>query len=195
MTEGRLDRQFRRSGSGGEELNIKKSIIAAAVMAATMSGVVLAQGPVSGEREFTLAGTGTSDKDFDNSSFGISGDYGWYTNDNMVWGIRQSINYADVAGGGLSNNFWSGSTRGYVNHLFLDGAARPFIGANLGAIYGDAVDTGTAGLEFGLKYYVLPKTFILARAEYQFFFNSSSDAREGWDNGAFSYVLGMGYNF
>jgi hypothetical protein len=174
---------------------MKKHILATALIAVSLSGVALAQGPVSGEREFTLAGTGTSDKDFDNSSFGISGDLGWYTSDHMVWGVRQSINYADVSGGGLSEDFLSGSTRGYVNHLFLDGAARPFIGANLGAIYGDAVDTGTAGLEFGLKYYVLPKTFILARAEYQFFFKDSGDARDGWDNGAFSYVLGMGYNF
>lgn len=60
-----------------EELNMKKHIIATAVIAASLSGVALAQGPVTGEREFTLAGTGTSDKDFDNSSFGISGDIGW----------------------------------------------------------------------------------------------------------------------
>lgn len=175
---------------------MKNHILATALMAASLSGVVLAQeGPVTGERELTLSGTGTSDKNFDNSGFGMSGDIGWYTADNMVWGVRQSVNYADVDGGGLSNNFWSGSTRGYLNYLFLDGATRPFIGANLGGIYGDAVDTGTAGLEFGLKYYVLPKTFILARAEYQFFFKNTTDASEGWDEGAFNYVLGMGYNF
>jgi hypothetical protein len=175
---------------------MKKQMAVVLVSAVMGTGVMAQGGPVDGEREFSLAGTGTSDKDFDNSSFGISGDIGWYTRDHIVWGVRQSVVFADVEGEGLSNDFWSGSTRGYMNWQFFDGAARPFVGANLGAVYGDGVnDSGTAGLEFGLKYYVLPKTYILARAEYQFFFDSGSDAADQFDDGAFNYVLGMGYNF
>ena len=190
---------------------MNKTLIAAAVLTASMSGMVAAQedmttdmtateaparGPADGDREFSLSGTGSSDKNFDNSSFGISGDYGWFTSDKSVWGIRQSINFADIEGEDLSNDFWNGSTRGYYDYHFLDGNWRPFIGASLGAIYGDGVkDSAFAGLEFGVKYYVLPKTYILARAEYQFFFSDSSSASDNWEDGAFAYVFGMGYNF
>lgn len=156
----------------------------------------VSKGPVGGEREFSLAGTGNSDKDFDNSNFGISADYGWFTSDRSVWGVRQSLNFADIEGESLSDDYWNGSTRGYYDYHFGSGAARPFVGASLGAVYGDAVDDSAfAGLEFGLKYYVLEKTYILARAEYQFFFDSGSSAEDSWDDGAFAYTIGMGFNF
>lgn len=176
-----------------------KNLLAIGVLAAALPAVAMAQGnvgPKQGDREFSLSGTGTSDKDFDNSSVGISADIGWYTTPNLAWGIRQSVNYADIEGANASDDFWNGSTRGYVDYHFLDGAARPFIGASLGAMYGDGVDdTGFAGLEVGLKYYVLDSTYILARAEYQFFFDSSNDAEDNFDDGAFAYVLGIGFNF
>jgi len=50
-------------------------------------------------------------------------------------------------------------------------------------------------LELGLKYYVLEDTFILARGEYQFFFDSSDSAEDNFDNGAWQYVFGLGFNF
>ncbi len=179
---------------------MKKAYLAVAVLTAGLSGVAFGQqeniGPQDGSREFSLAGSGTSDKDFDNSSFGVSGDYGWYTSSHSVWGIRQSINFADIKGEDLGDDFWSGSTRGYYDYHFGDGAARPFVGGSLGAVYGDGVnDSAFAGLEFGLKYYVLESTYILGRAEYQFFFDSGSSAEDNFDDGAWVYVLGMGYNF
>lgn len=53
----------------------------------------------------------------------------------------------------------------------------------------------SAGLEFGLKYYVLEGTFILGRAEYQFFFDDGDEAEDNFDDGAFAYVIGIGYHF
>ncbi|WP_339799809.1 hypothetical protein [uncultured Marinobacter sp.] len=154
-------------------------------------------GPEQGDREFSLSGTGSSDQDFDSSSIGVSADLGWYLRDAVVAGVRQSINYADIEGEDLSNDFWNGSTRGYVNYQFLTDRARPFIGASLGGIYGDGVkDTAFAGLETGLKYYVLAKTYFLARVEYQFLFSSTSDAADAFqDDGAWAYTVGLGYNF
>ncbi|MDX1735641.1 MAG: hypothetical protein R3228_14805, partial [Halioglobus sp.] len=114
----------------------------------------------------------------------------------LVYGARQSANFTDVKGDNLSRDIWNGSTRGYVNYHFGENNARPFVGASLGAVYGDAVDdTGFAGLEFGLKYYVLAKTYILGRAEYQFFFDSGGSAEDNWDDGAFAYTIGVGFNF
>jgi len=178
---------------------MNKNLISIAILAASMSGMAVAQGtvgPVNGDREFSLSGAGSSDKDFDNSSVGISADLGWYTSDKAVWGVRQSLNFADIEGNNVSNDFWNGSTRGYYDYHFLNSSWRPFVGASLGAVYGDGVkDSAFAGAEFGVKYYVLEKTFILARAEYQFFFNDSDSASDNWQNGAFAYVIGMGFNF
>lgn len=153
-------------------------------------------GPTAGDREITLSGTGSSDSDFDSSTAGITGDYGWYRNDMLSWGIRQSVNYASIEGADLTDDYWNGSTRGYINQHFLQDKFRPFIGASLGAVYGDGVeDGGFAGLEFGQKYYVLPSTFVLARAEYQWFFDSSSNVDDNFSDGAFAYTVGIGYNF
>ena len=154
-------------------------------------------GPAEGDREFTLSGTGSSDQSFDSASIGMSADLGWYTSDNMVFGIRQSLNYADIEGENATDDFWNGATRGYVNHQFLDDRARPFVGASLGGIYGDGVkDSAFAGLETGIKYYVRSKTFIIARAEYQFLFSDTDEASDAFqDDGAWAYTVGLGYNF
>jgi len=153
-------------------------------------------GPASGEREITLSGSGGSDRNFDSGNFSISGDYGWYTNNNMLIGIRQSVQYQNIEGATFRNDFWNGSTRGFVDWHFGQANWRPFVGASLGAVYGDGLrDSGFAGLELGFKYYVLPKTFIMARGEYQWFFRKTRDIDHSFDDGAWVYTLGMGYNF
>lgn len=153
--------------------------------------------PDQGEREFSLSGTGSSDRNFDSGTFGVTGDMGWYLQEHMILGVRQSINYASIEGESLIDDFWNGSTRGYLNYQFLDNRARPFIGASLGGVYGDGVqDSAFAGLEAGLKYYVLTKTYLLTRVEYQFLFDSASDATDAFqDDGAWAYTVGLGYNF
>ncbi|MBE0506880.1 MAG: outer membrane beta-barrel protein [Marinospirillum sp.] len=153
-------------------------------------------GPSAGDREFSISGAGSSDKNFDSGSFGLAADYGWYLQDNMVVGVRQGLNYASIEGERFKDDFWNGSTRGYLDYQFGTDRARPFVGASLGLIYGDGVRNSTfAGLETGLKYYVLPSTYFLARVEYQWFFNSSNDANNTFSDGAFAHTVGLGYNF
>lgn len=150
-------------------------------------------GPKEGDREFSISGAGTSDKNFDNGGMGLSGDMGWYINDQTVAGIRQSVSWGAVDNGG---DDWSGATKGFIDYHFGQAELRPFVGANLGAIYyNHAKNTGTAGLELGAKYYVLPSTFIQARAEYSFLFDSKDTADRNVDNGSWNYTVGMGYNF
>ncbi len=112
-------------------------------------------------------------------------------------GVRQSINYASIEGENITDDFWNGSTRGYLNYHFLADRARPFLGGSLGGIYGDGVkDSAFAGLETGVKYYVQTATYFLARVEYQFLFSSTSDAADAFqDDGAWAYTVGLGYNF
>lgn len=168
------------------------STAVAAQPAATSSNI----GPIQGEREFTLSGTGVGDRNFDSGSFGVSGDYGWYASPRTLYGFRQSINYASIENASLRNDFWNGSTRFFANYHFGTTAFRPFIGASIGGVYGDGVSNSAfAGLETGFKYYVLSKTFLLARAEYQWYFDNARDVDNSFDQGAWAYTIGIGYNF
>lgn len=154
-------------------------------------------GPSAGDREFSISGTGAGDKGFNSGAFGISGDYGWYQGDNVVIGVRQSINYASISGASLRNDFWNGSTRAYANYQFLNDALQPFVGGSLGAVYGDGIQNSAfAGLEGGVKYYLQPKAYLLSRVEYQFMFESSSEVADAFqENGVLAYTVGLGVNF
>ncbi len=157
-----------------------------------MGSSVAMAGPEAGDRSLTLSGNGTSDKDFDNNTFGVSGQMGWFTSDHLEVGFRQSLNGAATDG----DDPWSGSTRVFADYHFTDEGLIPFVGANVGGIYGEDVDTtGSAGLEAGLKYYVKEKTFISFMGEYQFLFDDTDDVDEQFDDGAFLYNLGIGFNF
>ena len=148
-------------------------------------------GPQEGSQEFSLSGTGTSDKDFETGGFGITGSYGYYLNPNLQAGVRQTLTWSDT---GASS--WIGSTRGTLDYHFGTGRWRPFIGANLGMVYGDDVDaTGIISPEVGLKYYANQTTFIYGMAEYQVFFQDSDDLEDNYDDSAFVYTVGIGFNF
>ncbi|MBK1727344.1 hypothetical protein CKO13_10010 [Halorhodospira neutriphila] len=183
---------------------LRNRVLALAIIA-SLPAVSLAQeggmqgsgvGPTVGDREFSISGSGNSEQDFDSGSLSVTGDLGWYVTERWVLGIRQSVNYASIQGTSIEDDFWNGSTRGFADYHFGRSAWRPFLGANLGLVYGDGVeDTGLAGLEAGLKYYVLPKTFISGLAEYQWFFESSDEADDQFDDGAWVYSVGLGFNF
>ena len=168
--------------------------LTAAALAALVSLPAFAAdvGPEAGSREFTLAGTGASDNEFDNSTLGLSGSYGWYFSRNASVNLRQSLSYADVPG----DNIWLGSTRVGVDYHFGQARLRPFVGLNLGLVYGEDVDTtGIAGPELGLKYYVKPETFVYGQTEYQFFFEDSDEFEANYDDGSFVHTVGIGFNF
>lgn len=154
-------------------------------------------GPAAGDREMSISGAGSSDRRFKGGSFGVTGDYGWYQSPQMVWGIRQSVNYASIRGENITNDFWNGSTRAYGNYHFGQTQTRPFVGGSLGFVYGDGVkNSGFSGLETGVKYYMREKTYFLARVEYQFFFSKSrSEFEDSFKDGAWAYTVGLGYNF
>ena len=151
-------------------------------------------GPTEGSNEFTLSGTGTSDRGLDNGSFGITGSYGWYLNRDLELAIRQSANWASVNNGSDRLN---GSTRGALDYHFdVTDRFRPFVGASIGVIYGDGVnETGIIGPEAGVKYYLNPTTFIVGQIEYQYLFDDGDEIDNNFDNGAFAYTLGLGLNF
>ncbi|MFU8816180.1 MAG: hypothetical protein ACNA7W_12595 [Pseudomonadales bacterium] len=150
-------------------------------------------GPEAGDRSFMIAGSGTSDDSFDEAAYGLAGQLGWFVSDQLELGIRQSIN-GDYRDEGTSR--WAASTRGYADWHFGSGIARPFLGVSLGGVYGkETNNTGAAGLDAGAKWFVKDKTFILTMIEWQWLFDSADDVGETFDDGAFFYTIGIGYNF
>jgi hypothetical protein len=147
----------------------------------------------AGDRSFTISGTGASDKNFDNTTFGTTGQMGWFLSNELELGIRQSVNVLAIDN---ADDRWAGATRGFADYHFGQGSVVPFLGANIGGIYGEDVhDTGAAGLEGGLKFYVKDKTFIAFQVEYNWLFDNSNQIDNQFDDGAFFYALGVGFNF
>src|SRR5690606_41834746 len=111
-------------------------ILCCAALATTATGLAQTTVPTGGyalrrggEREFTLGGSGASNRDFDSSFGGVSASLGWYSDENQGWFIRQSVNYSNPEDTGSD---WFGSTRlAYDYHFPLGGSMRPFIGANI----------------------------------------------------------------
>lgn len=150
--------------------------------------------PEQGVHEFTIGGSGASNKDFDNSLGGVNFSFGTYLNGATEVLLRQTINYSNPSD---ADSAWNGSTKIALDqHFWAHGKWRPFVGVNAGRIYGESVrDTWTAGLETGVKYYVLPRTFIAATIEYGWLFQHARSVEDRFDDGQWNWSLGVGFNF
>lgn len=164
------------------------------VVAALLSSGALAQSPVqAGDQEVTLSGTGSSDKDFDDTILSVAGSWGQYLSESSQWGVRQTVNARDMEGESTS---FDGATRLFYDYHFGSGNTRPFVGLNIGGIYGEGIDdTFAGGPELGIKHYLQDNVFIVGMVEYSFLFKSANDVDDRFDDGALFYSLGMGYKF
>lgn len=150
-------------------------------------------GPREGDWEVTLTGSGANDNHFDNGGFGVSGSLGYFLTDRVETVLRQSVTFADTRGG---DSIVVGSTRVALDyHLPIGKRLFPYVGANIGGVYGDVNDTFAAAPELGVKWYALEKTFFFTQAEYQFFFRNSGGVDDGFENGQFLYSVGIGFNW
>jgi hypothetical protein len=165
------------------------SVIVCAFLVALAAPLAPARA-ATGLVEFTLAGAGSSDPDFDATQF--SGDAGLgFVLGPIVVGGRQSITYTSTLSEAV-DDVWGGSTRGFLDFQLKIGPVAPFVGAMGGYAYGDLVnDQFIAGPEGGLKVY-LGDTFIFVRAEYQIFFEDNDDAIDAIDDGQWVFALGIG---
>jgi hypothetical protein len=150
--------------------------------------------PGPGTLEFTIGANGAANKDLDSSFGGLNFSVGQYLNASSLVVVRQSVNYSNPSPGGTN---WNGSTRvAFDQHILPRGSVRPFVGANIGGVYGDGVrDTWAGGLEAGAKFYVIPRTFIYAMAEYAWFFRHARDINDRFDEGQFNWSVGVGFHF
>ncbi|MFT8162373.1 hypothetical protein, partial [Salmonella enterica] len=63
---------------------------------------------MAGDKEITLGGAGSSDKDFDDTVFSVQGSWGQYLSESSLWGVRQTVNARDTEGESVKLD---GSTR------------------------------------------------------------------------------------
>lgn len=146
-----------------------------------------------GDREFTIVGSGNSDKDFEGTTFSFEGSLGYFLSEYFSFNIRQGYSYQDFAGGGSD---WAASTRLGLDYNFDLDRFKPIVGASFGGVYGDTItDQFVAGPEAGVKYFANTTTFFLFLLEYQFLFDDASEADDNFDEGRFIYTLGLGFKF
>jgi hypothetical protein len=159
--------------------------------AIAQTGAEYEYGSQQGNFDVTLGGSGTNDNDFETGDFAISGSIGYFVTDNVLVSLRQTVN----AGLGEDDDF-NGSTRLAADYVFEFDRWQPFVGAQVGGIYGENVDnTGVAGPEAGLRVYVNPLTYLFGQVEYQFLFEDAGDVEDNFDDGVFVYTVGIGFNF
>jgi hypothetical protein len=146
--------------------------------------------PQTGDWEFTLGGSGDSNSRFSRGGFGLNGSAGYFFTPNIELGLRQGVNYDAHA----ANDEWAGSTRAAADWHFLLGKFVPFVGADFGLDYTEHYDRWGIGPEAGFKYYVQPRTFIMAMGEYRWNFNRFRDVDNRLDDGHFVFTVGIGFN-
>lgn len=155
----------------------------------------LAKAQAANPWEITLGGNAANSSDFDGFTAGVNGSIGYYFSETLEVALRQNVTYSDIGVDSALN----GSTRVALDLHFPLGDKNqvvPYIGANIGYVYGDAVAEGFAAApEAGLKLYVSPQTFVFIAAEYQFFFEDTDDADDAFEDGQFLYSLGIGFRF
>ena len=129
----------------------------------------------------------------DNGSAAISGSLGYFLADHFELAVRQDVIFSDTPGAGSNTH---ASTRLAGDLVFGSGTFQPFIGGNIGYVYGDAVkETWEAAPEGGIKLFLREHVFLQLMAEYQFFFQSDDEVDAAFDNGSFVYSLGLGMTF
>ena len=137
----------------------------------------------AGNYEMRLSGSGSNDQDFRTFDISLNLGLGYFTTKEMEIGVRQGLIYGD---GGST---WSGQTQVFADYHFDMDRWQPYIGANVGYVYGDNVaDAWIAGPEIGVKYFVNSTTFIAATVQYVLPFDSDND--EFWQ-----YSVAVGWKW
>jgi hypothetical protein len=151
-------------------------------------------GPDRGEWEFTLGAAGNSDNEFSSGGFSLNTSLGYFLTEGFELGARHQMSYFDAD---HAESVFAATTRGFLDYNFDLDRFRPYVGINIGGRYGneEVDETGTLGPEWGLKFFALENTFLVASMEYQWFFEKVDDIDNSADDGAFVYGLGIGFTF
>jgi len=148
----------------------------------------------AGDWELTLGANAAHGPDLNGVNLAGTGTLGYFLTKEVELGVRQSIGYSDTSAGSNGSS-WNASTRLALDYHFDLGRWQPYVGANIGYVYGDSVkDTFEAAPEAGVKFFVNSTTFIQVGVEYQFFFNNGSDS-DVFSDGQFIYGANIGFRW
>jgi hypothetical protein len=148
----------------------------------------------SGPYELALGGAGVSNDKVDAGSGQLAASFGRYFSECFEVLLRQNASFED-AGPGDSES-WTGASRVAADFHLPFGNFVPYVGVNLGAVYGSGIDDSLlAGPEAGIRCYVKPDVFVLPAGEYQFFFDGHDSLDEAFDDGQILYGLSLGVRF
>lgn len=176
---------------------MSRFILVLAVLGLFFAPITASANFQQGDKELTLSGTGSSDRDYDDTNFGVDIGVGYFFNTCLEGVLRQTVNYSKIQGDGTN---WNGATRIGLDYNFVinrdDPRWRPFLGATVGYIYGDNTkDSFIAGPEGGLKAFVNDTTFIVASVGYDFKFSNNDDLEDDFKDGRWVYNLGLGFRW
>jgi hypothetical protein len=144
--------------------------------------------------EFTLGGSGVSDKHWNAVDAGVNASAGYYFTDVIELTARQSASWVDT-GPGSGDKFAFGTTVAIDFHIPLD-VFQPFVGANIGYLYGNGInDTWAAGPEAGVKIYIKSDVFIVVFGEWEVAWHENETFGQALDEGAWFYSVGLGARF
>jgi len=150
----------------------------------------------TGDWELTLGATAANGPNFDGVSGGGTGSVGYFFTPSLELGFRQGVQYSDIGAGGNGN----GSSLRLESDVPLDyhfdlGRWQPFVGVNIGYIYGDfGHNTFEAGPEAGVKWFANDTTFLYGIVDYEFPFDKHSNDN-AFSDGIFNYGIGVGFRF
>ena len=153
-----------------------------------------------GPWEVTLGAGGSNDEHYDAGSGLLNASVGYYFNESLELVVRQGAAYSDDLGpaGTDDDDVWDFQTRVALDFHVPMGVFVPYVGANLGYLYGDTAvtnDTLAAGPEAGVKIYLQPAAFLHVSAEYEFFFETQDSVRDAFETGEVFYSAGFGLRF
>jgi hypothetical protein len=140
----------------------------------------------AGNVDLQISGSGgaSSGGSFDTGNASVNFQLGYLMTKELEAGVRQGLTWAD---GGSA---WDGNTFAFIDYHFDMDRWQPYVGANVGYIYGDDVnDYWAAGPEVGVKYFLNATTYVDVRATYEWNLN------EGIDKGSYIFGLGLGVKF
>jgi len=174
---------------------VRRNGLILAVLALVMLPAASAFGQFKqGDWELTLGGGASHGPDLDGLNANITGSLGYFLADQLELSLRQNLTYTDILPSGSGQgSAWDGSTRVALDFHFDLGAVQPFVGGNIGYVYGESTnDTWAAAPEAGVKVFLNSTTFVMVLAEYQFFFETDDEIGNAFSDGRFLYTLALG---
>jgi hypothetical protein len=163
---------------------LRRLMIVAAIAALVLVPQVTQAQFKAGDLTLALSGAGAHGPDLDGTTISFQGELGYFLNKNLSVSLRQGVGYTDFGAGSA----WTGSTAVAADWHFDYGRWQPYIGANIGYIYGDVVDDNfMAGPEAGIKFFANATTYIQLNVAYEFFLC------ESLSDGQFQYSLSVGF--